>query len=97
MKKKEEKKTEVKLQKVMHNLIIMDESGSMDRIKEQALNGANETIKTIRKAQEEMPNMLQKLTFVHTSIYLDYHLISLSLPNIAHFPKKENKIVKKLS
>ena len=64
MKKKEEKKTEVKLQKVMHNLIIMDESGSMDRIKEQALNGANETIKTIRKAQEEMPNMLQKLTFV---------------------------------
>ena len=64
MKKKEEKKTEDKLQKVMHNLIIMDESGSMDRIKEQALNGANETIKTIRKAQEEMPNMLQKLTFV---------------------------------
>ena len=64
MKKKEEKKNENKPQKVMHNLIIMDESGSMDRIKEQALNGANETIKTIRKAQEEMPDMLQKLTFV---------------------------------
>ena len=64
MKKKIQIKEEEKPLKVMHNLIIMDESGSMDRIKAQALSGANETIMTIRKAQEDMPNMLQKLTFV---------------------------------
>ena len=64
MKKKKQIKEEEKSLKVMHNLIIMDESGSMDRIKAQALSGANETIMTIRKAQEDMPNMLQKLTFV---------------------------------
>ena len=64
MKKKEQIKDEEKPLKIMHNLIIMDESGSMDRIKTQALSGANETIMTIRKAQEDMPDMLQKLTFV---------------------------------
>lgn len=64
MKKKIQFMEEEKPLKVMHNLIIMDESGSMDRMKAQALSGANETIMTIRKAQEDMPNMLQKLTFV---------------------------------
>ena len=62
--KKEEEFVEEKPLKVMHNLIILDESGSMDSIKAQALSGANETIMTIRKAQEDMPEMLQKLTFV---------------------------------
>ncbi len=63
MRKKEEKVAEVP-QKVMHNLIILDESGSMERIKKQALDGVNETIKTIRRAQEEMPCMKQMLTYV---------------------------------
>lgn len=66
MKKKETEKVEVAqpVQKVMHNLIILDESGSMDRIRKQALSGVNETIKTIRQAQEQMPGMKQMLTFV---------------------------------
>ena len=64
-KKNIEKSVETEqVQKVMHNLIILDESGSMDRIKKQALKGVNETIKTIRRAQEEMPGMKQMLTFV---------------------------------
>ena len=58
------KKADKKAPKVMHNLIIMDESGSMESIKAQALSGANETIMTIRKAQEQMPDMKQKLTLV---------------------------------
>ena len=60
MEQKEDKKTG----KVMHNLIILDESGSMGSIRAQALSGANETIMTIRKAQEKMPDMQQMLTFV---------------------------------
>lgn len=35
----------------IYNLIILDESGSMTSIYEQALGGANETIQTIRAAQ----------------------------------------------
>ena len=60
MKKKDSKKPE----KVMHNLIILDESGSMSSIRAQALSGANETIMTIRNAQDKMPDMQQMLTFV---------------------------------
>lgn len=32
------------------NLIILDESGSMESIKQQAITGVNETIQTIRNA-----------------------------------------------
>ena len=34
----------------IYNLIILDESGSMSSIYDQALGGANETIQTIRTA-----------------------------------------------
>ena len=37
----------------IYNLIIVDESGSMIPLKEATLSGINETIGTIRKAQEE--------------------------------------------
>ena len=35
------------------NLIILDESGSMSYIERQALNGLNETLQTIRRADIE--------------------------------------------
>ena len=35
------------------NLIILDESGSMESIKQQAITGVNETIQTIRNAQKQ--------------------------------------------
>ena len=46
------------------NLIILDESGSMDSIREQAFTGVNETIQTIRAAQKENPDDHQMLSFV---------------------------------
>lgn len=46
------------------NLIILDESGSMDCIKRQALSGVNETLQTIRSAQEKYPEQEQLVTFV---------------------------------
>lgn len=46
------------------NLIILDESGSMDCIKRQALSGVNETLQTIRSAQEKFPEQEQLVTFV---------------------------------
>lgn len=46
------------------NLIILDESGSMGCIKRQALSGVNETLQTIRAAQEKYPEQEQLVTFV---------------------------------
>ena len=48
----------------IYNLIILDESGSMSSIYEQALGGANETIQTIRSAQASSNDQKQFLTFV---------------------------------
>ena len=48
----------------IYNLIILDESGSMASIREQALRGANETLETIRSAQKDHPDDHQMVTFV---------------------------------
>ena len=48
----------------IYYLIILDESGSMSSIREQALSGANETLQTIRAAQQENPDDHQMITFV---------------------------------
>lgn len=48
----------------IYNLIILDESGSMMGIYEQALGGANETIQTIRAAQAAADDQNQFITFV---------------------------------
>ena len=48
----------------LYNLIILDESGSMSSIREQALSGANETLQTIRMAQQENPDDHQMISFV---------------------------------
>ena len=40
----------------IYNLVILDESGSMMTIQEQAFTGVNETIQSIRQAQQEHPD-----------------------------------------
>ena len=48
----------------VHNLLIMDESGSMLSIYNAALSGANETVQTIRAAQHDYPNQDHRFSFV---------------------------------
>ncbi len=48
----------------VHNLIILDESGSMMSIYKPALDGVNETLQTIRGAQEEHPEQDHFVTLV---------------------------------
>ena len=48
----------------IYNLIILDESGSMTAIRQQAFSGANETLSTIRAAQKENPDDHQMVSFV---------------------------------
>lgn len=51
------------MQKI-HNLIILDASGSMSSIETQAINGFNETVQTIRDAQEKHPEQQHTVTLV---------------------------------
>lgn len=46
------------------NLIILDESGSMQMIREQAVSGLNETFQTIRLAQENHPEQQHYISFL---------------------------------
>lgn len=48
----------------IYNLIILDESGSMGSIYNQALTGCNETIQTIRNAAKDDETTRQMLVFV---------------------------------
>lgn len=51
----------------IYNLIILDASGSMESIYQQALTGVNETIKTISLAQKEHEELDQYLTLASFS------------------------------
>ena len=48
----------------IHNMLILDESGSMHSIYHQALTGANETIHSTREAQNRYPDQDHRFTFV---------------------------------
>ncbi|MCZ2083474.1 MULTISPECIES: vWA domain-containing protein [unclassified Kaistella] len=40
---------------IVHNLIILDESGSMESIKAQIISGFNETVQSIKGSQKKFP------------------------------------------
>lgn len=56
----------MKSQKI-YNLVILDASGSMRSIYYQALSGVNETLATIRMAQEKHPELQQHVTLASFS------------------------------
>ena len=60
---KSQKDGQVRKQRVF-NLIILDESGSMETIAKQAVSGLNETFQTIRNAQKEHQEQQHFITFV---------------------------------
>ena len=58
------------------NLIIVDESGSMGSIRQQAFSGMNETLQTIKIVAEQKPDMEQHVTLItfdsnHTKFHYD--------------------------
>ena len=54
----------IRMKTKVFNLIILDESGSMSCIERQALNGLNETLQTIRRAQDKFPEQEQLVSIV---------------------------------
>ena len=62
--------------KRVHNLIIVDESGSMSIIRKQAFTGMNETLQTVRQMQKKFPDQSQFVTLLtfdscHTTWHYD--------------------------
>ena len=62
--------------KRVHNLIIVDESGSMSIIRKQAFTGMNETLQTVRQMQKKFPDQAQFVTLLtfdscHTTWHYD--------------------------
>ena len=48
----------------VHNLIILDESGSMGSIRNSIINGFNEIVKNIKELKEENPHQEHSISFV---------------------------------
>ena len=64
------------------NLIILDASGSMESIYNQALSGVNETIQTIRTAQKNHPELQQCITLSSFNSGRDYLKVKYSVTPI---------------
>ena len=63
----------------LFNLIIPDESGSMQSIKQGAINGMNETVKSINEAQkkhEEQERVVTLVTFNSSAVKTIYDCAS---------------------
>ncbi|MBK7341652.1 MAG: VWA domain-containing protein [Saprospiraceae bacterium] len=52
------------ISKTIHNLIILDESGSMETIKKETISGFNELMQTIQASQQEFPAQQHFITLV---------------------------------
>ena len=52
------------MKKRVFNLIIVDESGSMRAIRQQAFSGMNETLQTIKICAEQKPELEQYVTLI---------------------------------
>ncbi len=50
--------------KKFHNLIIVDESGSMSSIEKQAVSGMLETLNSIKESQKRIPDVIQTVTLI---------------------------------
>lgn len=64
MKKERAKDTGETIEQRVFNLIILDESGSMELIKREAVSGFNETVQTIKTAQKKFPSQQHFVSLV---------------------------------
>ena len=62
----------------VHNLIILDESGSMNSIKPLIINGFNSLVKSINEVEEQFPeqeHLISMVTFNSFSNKLQHFLL----------------------
>lgn len=59
----------------VHNLIILDESGSMNSIKDMIISGFNEVVQTVKGVAEEYPEQEHYISFISfNSLKVNTHL-----------------------
>ena len=76
--------------KRVYNLVIVDESGSMSVIHDEALAGINETIVTCQKMQEAHPEMEQRITLItFDSGHFKMHYDNLNVSQTTSLTKKD--------
>ncbi len=76
----------------IYNLVILDASGSMEAIYPQALSGVNETLATIRMAQEEHPGLQQHVTLASFSAgkhFLNIIYSALPIAKVRNITEKD--------
>lgn len=67
----------------VHNLIILDESGSMFGIKEQIIRGFNEIVQTVKHVEEEYPEQEHFITFItFNGLGITEHLFNARVKNL---------------
>ena len=82
--------TENCITKRVYNLIIVDESGSMSVIRQQALAGINETITTCQKMQQAHPEMEQRITLItFDSNHFKLHYDNVNASEASPLTKKQ--------
>lgn len=75
----------------VHNLIILDESGSMHIIKRKAVEGVNSTLTTIRNAQITNPGQRHTVSLVtfnsnhHTPVHVKAHIATVPDLNMSNY------------
>lgn len=77
------------------NLVIIDASGSMGSIYQQALSGLNETIQTIRMAQVDHPEIQQYITLASFSggeHYLNKILVTRPITEVEELTPEQYKV-----
>ncbi len=76
--------------KRVHNLIILDESGSMYGLEKVSVGGVNETIQTIKEAYYANPEQKQLLTMVtfssQSKVRIVHHYSSHKIQDVEEMP-----------
>ena len=65
------------------NLIVLDESGSMECIRQSAINSVNETLQTIRKAESDYADQHHFVTFVTFNSHSRTHYQNVAASEVA--------------
>ncbi len=65
----------MELKQKIHNLIILDESGSMHSIKDQIISGFNEVVQTVKGVTKQYPEQEHYITFItFNALHISMHL-----------------------
>lgn len=68
----------------VHNLIILDESGSMNSIKKMIISGFNEVVQTVKGVAEQFPEQAHFISFVSfNGLGIKTHLDSAAVDQLA--------------